>query len=71
MALRLLLLPFVAGIIFIVIVLTVLAGIGLLVVPGLWALPVLAAIGLVSWGSWAAYGWYYDRAQVDLLRERQ
>lgn len=69
--LRLRLLPFVAGIIFIVIVLTVLAGIALLVVPGLWALPVLAAIGLVSWGSWAAYGWYYDRAQVDLLRERQ
>lgn len=69
--LRLRLLPFVAGIIFIVIALTVLALIALLVVPGLWALPVLAAIGLVSWGSWAAYGWYYDRAQVDLLRERQ
>jgi hypothetical protein len=55
-----------------IVVITVLAllSVGVFATDTWWPILFLAAIALVSWGSWAGYGWYYERAQVDLLRDR-
>ena len=68
--LRLRLVPFVGAFVCVVFLMITLGAVALLVAPGPWAFPFIVATGLVAWGTWAAYGCYYDRAQVDLLRER-
>src|SRR5215469_6282872 len=37
---------------------------------GWWQIILLGGVGVVSWLSWALYGWHYERGQVDLLREQ-
>ena len=68
--LRLRLVPLVGAFVCVVFLMITLGAVALLVAPGPWAFPFIVATGLVAWGTWAAYGCYYDRAQVDLLRER-
>jgi len=70
--LRLRLLPLLCGFIVILLVLSVLIAVALIPESGsLLALASVAGVGIVSFGTWAAYGYYYDRAQVDLLREQR
>jgi hypothetical protein len=45
-------------------------GAGVFMTSGWWPIVFLGGVVLVSWLSWTAYGWYYDRGQADLLREQ-
>jgi hypothetical protein len=45
-------------------------GAGVFMASGWWPVIFLGGVAVVSWVSWAAYGWYYERGQVDLLREQ-
>ena len=58
------------GLFLVVIFAVVTLGAGVFMASGWWPVIFLAGVGLVSWLSWAAYGWYYERGQVDLLREQ-
>jgi hypothetical protein len=50
-----------------------------LIVGAFWAIVsrgwesavMVAIVGAAAWGCWAFYGWYYERREVDLLRERE
>ena len=43
---------------------------GALMASGWWPILFLGIVAGVSWASWAAYGWHYERGQADLLREQ-
>jgi len=58
------------GLFLVVIFLIVTLGAGVFMADDWWPILFLAGVHLVSWAAWAAYGWYYNRAQVDLLREQ-
>jgi hypothetical protein len=45
-------------------------GAGVFMASGWWPVIFLGGVAVLSWVSWAAYGWYYERGQVDLLREQ-
>ena len=67
--LRLRLIPLL-GIFLVVIFAAVTFGAGALMASGWWPVLFLGIVAGVSWASWAAYGWYYERGQADLLREQ-
>jgi len=71
--LRLRLLPLLGGFIVILLILSILCGITLLPESAglIGSLAAIVGTGLVSFGTWAAYGYYYNRAQVDLLRDQR
>jgi hypothetical protein len=68
--LRLRLLPLIGFFLLIVFALLTLCAMAMFVPSLAWSLFAVAACGLVAWGTWAAYGWYFERAQVDLLRDQ-
>jgi hypothetical protein len=45
-------------------------GAGVFLASGWWPVVFLGLAALLSWAWWAVYGWYYQRGQVDLLREQ-
>jgi hypothetical protein len=64
------LLPLIGFFLLIVFALLTLCAMAMFVPSLAWSLFAVAACGLVAWGTWAAYGWYFERAQVDLLRDQ-
>ncbi len=58
------------GLLVIVISVVAILGAGVFMASSWRPVIFLAGAALVSWLSWAAYGWYYEHGQVDLLREQ-
>lgn len=58
------------GLLIIVIIVVAILGAGVFMASSWWPVMFLGGTALVSWLSWAAYGWYYEHAQADLLREQ-
>jgi hypothetical protein len=69
-SLRLRTLP-VIGVFILVLVAVLTLGALAMLAPDRLAYLSVVALGGVAWGTWAMYGWYYERGQVDLLRVKQ
>jgi hypothetical protein len=68
-SLRLRTIPLLGLLIIVIFVVAILGG-GVFMASSWWPVMFLGGTALVSWLSWAAYGWYYEHAQADLLREQ-
>ena len=44
--------------------------IGAILTSGTWGLTWIAAEGAAGWTAWAAYGRFFERGEVDLMREQ-
>ena len=68
--LRLTMVPLIGTFVVITFVIITLASMAFTLESSLGALVCVLTVGLTSWSTWAVYGWYYNRCQVDLLREK-
>ena len=68
--LRLMIVPLIGAFLVVTFLVITLASMTFILESSLGALACILTAGLTSWSTWAVYGWYYNRCQVDLLREK-